>query len=129
MRRQAGAAFAKQPDEFGHKLRFSWDSASAHKSAEPDLSILPEQILKPPAHSPDLQRAVEVPHSWIHKEFNKRLCEDGRVHTVKAAIDLLKRVASDVVTQNKIKKLVKGLPNTYKSVIAKGGDWADKRWR
>lgn len=126
---QARADFRARPDRFGFKLRFSWDGASAHKSAEPDLSLLPDQLLRPPAHSPDIQRVIERPHSWIRKEFNKRLCHDTRVKTVAQAIKLLRRTVEDVVTKKKIRKLIDGMPQVYKDVIAHGGDWANKRWR
>ena len=125
----ARAAYRRHPDRFGFHLRFSWDGASAHKSTTADLPILAEQLLRPPAHSPDLQRSIEIPHAWVKKEFNKRLCADRRIKTVKAGIELLKKVVKDVVTQTKVRKLVKGMPKTYQSVKANKGDWADKRRR
>jgi len=125
----ARAAYLKHPDRFGFHLRFSWDSASAHNSAEQDLPILAEQLLKPPAHSPDLQRCIEIPHSWVRKEFNQRLCADRRVKTVKAGIRLLRQVVKDVVTKPKVQKLVKTMRKTYRSIVANKGDWADKRRR
>ena len=126
---QAGEEYRKHPDHFGFMLRFSWDGASAHNSAEPDLPLLPGQRLRPPAHSPDLQRVIERPHEWIREEFNKRLCRDTRVKTVAQAIKLLRETVHDVVTEKKIKNLVDGMPQVYKDVIAHGGDWADRRWR
>ena len=125
----ARAAYRKHPDRFGFHLRFSWDSASAHTSSELDLPILPDQLLKPPAHSPDLQRCIEIPHAWIRKEFNQRLCADRRIKTVKAGIQLLKAVVKDAVTKYKVRKLVEGMPATYENIIDKKGDWADKRHR
>jgi hypothetical protein len=125
----ARAAYKEHPESFGCKLRFSWDGASAHKAAEKDLPLLPGQLLKPPAHSPDLQRAIEIPHNLIHQEFAKRLADDGRVNTVKAALELLLRVVPDVITKKKVRKLVEGLPDTYRSIIKNKGDWADKRHR
>lgn len=125
----ARAAYKEHPESFGCKLRFSWDGASAHKAAEQDLPLLTGQLVKPPAHSPDLQRVIEIAHSWIHEEFEKRLAADGRVKTVDAALDLLERVAPDVVTTKKLRKLVEGMRETYKSVIKNKGDWADKRHR
>lgn len=126
---QARKDYREHPDRFGYKLRFSWDGASAHNSAERDLSLLPGQLLRPPARSPDIQRVIEIPHSLIKKEFNKRLCSDTRVKSVAQAIRLLRHTVQDVVTEKLIKSLVNSLPQVYKDVIAHGGDWADKRWR
>lgn len=127
--KDARAAYRKHPDRFGFHLRFSWDAASAHNSAEADLPILAEQLLKPPAHSPDLQRCIEIPHSWVRKEFNQRLCADRGIKTVRAGIRLLKKVVKGMVTKTKVRKLVKGMPDTYRSIVAKKGDWADERRR
>lgn len=93
--------FDKHPEIFGGYLRFSWDAHSAHESALPDIPLLPGQHLKPPLHSPDIQKAIELPHAWIHKEFNERLRRDSRVNSVKKAIKLLKRVVKDEVTKKK----------------------------
>ena len=112
------------PAAFGAKLRFSWDSASAHKSAEPDIDILPEQLVKPPVRSPDFQRPVEDTFSIVKREFNKRFASDPRVNTVKKAVKLLNRVVDEKVTPELIKKLVEGLPATYRDVVAKGGQLA-----
>lgn len=112
------------PDAFGAKLRFSWDSASAHNSAEPDIDILPEQLVKPPVRSPDFQRPVEDTFSIVKREFNKRFASDPRVDTVKKAVKLLNRVVDEKVTPGLIKKLVGGLPATYRDVVAKGGQLA-----
>lgn len=91
--------------------------------------MLPEQIVKPPARSPDFQRAVENMHHAIHQEFNKRLAADRRIADVGAMIKLLHRVVKDVVTKEKVQTLVDGLPDTYRSVIEKGGDWAGQGLR
>lgn len=124
MRRKAHSLFCKRPQDFGFALRFSWDGASGHKAAEPDLTILREQIVHPPAKSPDLQRAIEIPHSIIHREFNKRLSADRRYKTVKDAVRLLKKVVKDKVKEKTIRKLVDGLPATYMDIVQKHGDWA-----
>lgn len=130
LHKAASAEYRKDPAAWGFKLRFSWDSASAHNSAERDmLDLLPEQIVKPPARSPDLQRPVENMHHAIHKEFTKRLSADHRIADVAAMIRLLHRVAKDVVTIEKVRKLIDGLPDTYRSVIERGGDWAGQGLR
>jgi hypothetical protein len=51
------------------------------------------------------------------------------VRTVKDAIKLLQKVSTDVITKDYIRKLVDGMPNTYRSVIKRGGDWAEKKYR
>lgn len=127
--KDARAAYRKHPDRFAFHLRFSWDGASAHNSAEADLPILAEQLLKPPAHSPDLQRCIEIPHSWVKTEFNQRLCADRRIKSVKDGIKLLHSVVKKAVTKPKVRNLVKGMRETYRSIVAKKGDWADKRRR
>ena len=114
---------------FGHQLRFSWDGASAHKSAAPDLDILPEQRAELPARSPDCHRVVETPHHMLHETFRKRLRQDPRVTTVKEAIKLLEKVAVDVITPEYIQALVDGMPDTYRSIIKRKGDWAEKKYR
>ena len=114
----------KHRAEFGYKLRFSWDNLRAHKSTEPDLEVQEDRLIKPPPKSPDLQRAVETPHAVIHREFKKRLAADRRVQSVTDAVDLLQRVVKDVVTVDHVRKLIDGLPETYRSVIERGGDWA-----
>lgn len=121
--------FRKDPAAFGSHLRFSWDSASAHISAEQDIDILPEQLVKPPVRSPDFQRPVEDTFSIVKREFNKRFASDPRVNTVKKAVGLLKRVVDEKVTPRLIKKLVDGLPATYRDVLAKGGQLAGQGHR
>ena len=121
--------FDKHPDLFGHCLRFSWDADSSHKSAMEDVPVLPGQFIKPPAHSPDLQRGIELPHGWVHKEFNKRFAEDPRVNTVSKAIKLLKRVVKEKVTLKAVRNLIDSLPGTYRSIIKNKGGWADRRHR
>jgi hypothetical protein len=51
------------------------------------------------------------------------------VRTVKAAIDLLKKVAEEVVTPKYIRSLVDSMPKTYRSIVERKGDWADKKYR
>jgi len=121
--------YSKDKAAFGNHLRFSWDHCSAHKSAEPDLALLPEQIVDLPKRSPDLHRVIESPHSRLHGAFRKALRADPRVRTVKDAIKLLQKVATDVITKDYIQKLVDGMPNTYRSVVQRGGDWAEKKYR
>jgi hypothetical protein len=129
MRRTAAKLFSARPKDFSFALRFSWDGASGHTAAEQDLSILAEQIVHPPAHSPDLQRPVESPHSVIHKEFNKRLCADRRIKTVSAAIQLLKQVVKDKVDVEHIRPLIDRLPETYMDIVEAHGNWAQRRHR
>lgn len=126
---EVGPHMHKHPDLFGCKLRYSWDAHSAHKSAEPDIPLLDGQLLKPPLHSPDLQKAIELPHAWIHKEFNKRLREDTRINSVDKALRLLWRVVKDKVTKEHVRNLIESLPATYRSIIANKGGWADRRLR
>lgn len=129
VRKAAWKEFSKEPEAFGHILRFSWDSASAHKSALPDINLLPEQFIRPPARSPDAQRVVESPHHLIHKAFDKRLAADPRIDTVEKAVRLLERVAHDVVTPEYIQKLVNSLRGTYNNIVERGGNWAEKAYR
>ena len=92
LHKEAGAQYARNPQAFGNHLLFSWDNARAHTSAEPDMDLLPEQVVHPPPKSPDLQRAVEVPHALIKREFSKRFTRDTRINDMAAAIKLLRRV-------------------------------------
>lgn len=124
LHKAAHEEFRKAPADFGYQLRFSWDSASAHKAAEHDIGLLAEQLVKPPVRSPDLQRPVEDPHSIIHREFKKRLASDRRIQTVADAVKLLQQVARDTVTKEYVRKLIDGLPDTYRSIIQNKGDWA-----
>jgi hypothetical protein len=126
---KARREYRKDPAAFGNKLRFSWDGASAHKAARDMIALLPEQFVDPPAHSPDLQRAVETPHSRIHKMFIKRLSVDPRIHSVQAAIKLLLEVAKDACDAKYIRKLYDSLPNTYRSILENKGNWAEKKYR
>ena len=119
----------KHQSLFGNKLRFSWDAHSAHKSAHEDIPLADGQFIKPPAHSPDIQKGIELPHGWIHKEFNKRFAADKRVNTVKKAIKLLIQVVKDKVTKESVRKLIDSLPDTYRSIIKNKGGWADRRLR
>lgn len=121
--------FRRDPAEWGHQLRFSWDHASAHDAALPDIDLLPEQVLDIPVRSPDIHRVVESPHSIIHRTFVKRLAQDPRTTTVTQAIKLLQLVAEETVTKAYIQKLVKALPKTFWSIIENRGDWADKPFR
>lgn len=126
MRRKAHSLFCKRPQDFGFALRFSWDGASGHKSAEEDMTILREQIVHPPAKSPDIQRAIENPHSVIHREFNKRLSADRRIKCVADAVELLKKVVKDKVDIEHVRPLIDGLPETYRNIVLRHGDWAER---
>jgi len=129
VRDEARTLYLKHKQEFGMQLRFSWDGLRAHSSTEPDLEVAEDQLVKPPPKSPDLQRAVEDAHAMIHREFKKRMAADRRVRSVTDAVLLLQRVVKDVVTQKYVRKLVDGLPETYRSVIERGGDWAGQGHR
>lgn len=48
---------------------------------------------------------------------------------MKEAINLLKKVAKEVITPEYIQSLVKGMPHTYQSVAERKGDWAEKKYR
>jgi hypothetical protein len=124
VRDAAQASFKNNPAKWGWQVRFSWDGLRAHESAEPDLQLSDDQLVKPPPKSPDLQRAVEDPHSMIHRQFKKRLAADRQVRSVTDAVKLLKNVVEDVVTRKYVRNLISGLPETYRSVIERGGDWA-----
>lgn len=121
--------YSKDPEAWGCKLRFSWDGSSAHTSAVDEIDLLPEQIVQPPAGSPDLQRAVESPFSVIKRTFKSRLATDPRVKSIATAVKLLESVVADVVTTEYIRAIIDDLSNTWRSVIERRGDWAEKAHR
>ena len=121
--------YVKDPAAWGYKLRFSWDGSSAHTSAQPDIDLLPPQIVLPPAGSADLQRAVETPFSLIKKSFKRRLAVEPRVRSVAQAVKLLAEVVEDVVTPEYVRSIIGSLPSTWLSVIEHGGDWAERAYR
>lgn len=129
IRRAAWALYKGDPAAWGNALRFSWDNVSSHVSAQPDVSLLPVQWVEVPARSPDLHNVIERPHHLIQKGFKKELAHRPQIKTTAAAIKLLREVVKKKISKGYIQALVDAMPKTYASVIANGGDWADKPYR
>ena len=124
--RAAYTLYKRDPAAWGNHLRFSWDNASAHTAALADIDLLPEQWVELPAHSPDLHMVIERPHAWIKDAFAKELAAKPSIKSAKRGIGALRAFVEKQVTPDRIKKLIDALPETYISVIANNGDWADK---
>jgi nitrate reductase alpha subunit len=101
---------------------YSLDKATQHLAI---LRSLPDrQKNEPPAHSPDIHKVIEHPLSPFNAAWYKEFTLDTKCTSARTAMDK----ASEILHRTKadsIWKDIQTLPDTLRSVLHNGGDWAD----
>lgn len=113
---------ADHPDAFPlGKVIYSLDNASAHKRILQTWP--PDQLNIIPAHSPDIHKVIEHPlnvfnHAWYEEFTLDRKCTTCE-RSMALASEILHRTKADSVWRD-----IQTLPDTFRSIIQHGGDWA-----
>jgi hypothetical protein len=102
------------------KVIYSLDKATQHLGT---LKSLPAAEKKP-AHSPDIHKVIEHPLSAFNSHWYREFTMDTKCTTVGKAMDLASRILRRT-TADSIWNDIQTLPDTLRSVLHNGGDWAD----
>ena len=122
--REARAAYADAPSAFPRGIAISLDNASWHKAWQSSPPAGIEVRLVPPC-SPDIHKVVEHPLHAFVVNFGRDYTRQTKVTTCEGRMSL----ASEVLHQTKADSIwrdIQSLPATLQSIIANGGDWADR---
>lgn len=104
------------------KVIYSLDKATQHLGTLRSLSDGEKNV--PPSHSPDIHKVVEHPLSAFNRAWYKEFTIDTRCTTANSAMDLASRILKRT-TAGSIWNDIQTLPDTLRSVLNNGGDWAD----
>lgn len=122
---EAEAACRADPDAFpiGHPV-YSLDNASPHKRWQESQPA--ERLNVIPACSPDIHKVVEHPLKPFKERWYQEFTLDRTLTTAEScmakASEILRRT-----TPTSIHNDIKTLPDTFTSIIANRGDWADPK--
>lgn len=104
------------------KVIYSLDKAKQHLAILRGLADGEKN--EPPAHSPDIHKVIEHPLSAFNRAWYKEFTADTRCTTANAAMakasEILRRTSADSIWRD-----IQTLPDTLRSVLRNGGDWAD----
>lgn len=104
-----------------------WDRI--HKAAK---AALPDSmVLAVPTWSPDFMKAVEHNHAYVVDTFETLVQEDSTLvpHKPQWYMNLLQRVFYEKTTPAVVQPDVQSLQDTFKAVIAAGGDYPPRPFR
>lgn len=108
------------PVKFKGGVRFQWDNAPIHKTAERQLGY---NFNKIPPYSPDFNKVVEHRFGTIKREFQKRVFTDLSIRNYTTAAKLLRKVVEDVVTPNAVFADACTVKKTLEAVYRADGGW------
>lgn len=122
--RDAQAAYADTPSAFPRGIAISLDNASWHKAWQSSPPAGVEVRLVPPC-SPDIHKVVEHPLRPFVVNFNSAYTRQTKVKTCEGRMSIASEVLHQT-TADSIWRDIQSLPATLRSIIANGGDWADR---
>lgn len=122
---ESGAADDPTAFPLGYAI-ISLDNCKAHAAYQRAVeAISPDRLNRIPAHSPDIHKVVEHPLSPFNKHWYEEFSLDVKVkncyRSMELASEILRRTTAESIAND-----VASIPDTLRSIIANGGDWADK---
>lgn len=123
LQREAQERSAGDPEAFplGYMV-WSLDHASAHAAILRQLPEAHKNDVSP--HSPDMHKVVEHPINAFNRAWYPEFTADTRCTSCSAAMQLASTILNRT-TADSIWKDLQTLPDTLRSVIQRGGDWAE----
>lgn len=104
------------------KVIYSLDKAKQHLATLRSLEAGEKN--EPPAHSPDIHKVIEHPLSAFNRAWYPEFTMDTRCTSCNTAMakasEILRRTSADSIWKD-----IQTLPDTLRSVLHNGGDWAD----
>lgn len=123
LRRDVESKAADHPDAFPlGKAVWSLDNAPAHLKLLRELPA--EELNLIPACSPDIHKAVEHPLAAFKRAWGKEFTADTRCKSCESAMALAAAILNRT-TPSSIEKDLNTLPDTMRSIVRHGGNWAD----
>lgn len=115
----------KNPELFKVAPKYSFDMGSWHHVQAGELGLSERDMIKAPPLAPDFQKVVEHQHKAVKCSFKRKFNDDPRLQEGSpATVRAFKRVARKAVQQKKVELDARSLPATYKSILARKGNYA-----